>query len=461
MNLYDFYKWELPFIQWLEKTGYTVEFCTNIDLHEDPDLLGFYKLLLSVGHDEYWSWEMRDNIDFFMNNNGNIAFFSGNNCWWQVRFEVQNGVDNRLLVCYKDAGLDPVAYPMKTVNWYIPEVDRPENLMTGVSFYNGVYHDPGTIPDAYYKTALNKHWLLKDTGLQFGGLFGVYDNPQLEKHYKTIGYETDAAEYTDFDIKFPVPTGKLPVDIPGKAAPKDFMILARANLTNWADDGLGNSGYNNHNGWVTMGIYRKRNGGFGFTAGTTDWVNGLLYVIENSNPGAWNEIHQITKNVLDILGTQNFNPQKFLLDNPDFENWSGNPLMPDGWYKEGIGNINRISPGYNGTYCLQVDATNGQTWISQNYIPVRTNRQYRVKCWVRGSDPAAGQQNIITIRLQTTDNYIDFAIANYTGTNNWLEISAVGIINSSATELRPCRVKIQVAQGYIVFFDEVIVEEMP
>lgn len=108
---------------------------------------------------------------------------------------------------------------------------------------------------------------------------------------------------------------------------------------------------------------------------------------------------------------------------------------------------------------MQVDATNGQTWISQNYIPIRTRRQYRVRCWVKGGIPADGTNNI-TIRLQTTDDYLDFAIANYTGSEFWQEISAIGSINSADTLLRPARVKIQVASNLIAYFDEIVVEEL-
>ena len=34
--------------------------------------------MLSVGHDEYWSWEMRDAVEGFVAAGGNVAFFSGN-----------------------------------------------------------------------------------------------------------------------------------------------------------------------------------------------------------------------------------------------------------------------------------------------------------------------------------------------------------------------------------------------
>ena len=50
-----------------------------------PELLKHYKLILSVGHDEYWSAPMRDHLEKFIGDGGNVAFFSGNVCCWQVR----------------------------------------------------------------------------------------------------------------------------------------------------------------------------------------------------------------------------------------------------------------------------------------------------------------------------------------------------------------------------------------
>ena len=78
---------EQLFISWAERNGIGCEYCTDIDLHGDPKFLNNYQLLLSVGHDEYWSKEMRDNVEAFIGNGGNMVFFSGNVCWWQVRFE--------------------------------------------------------------------------------------------------------------------------------------------------------------------------------------------------------------------------------------------------------------------------------------------------------------------------------------------------------------------------------------
>ena len=60
-----FAHWDAPLIRWLERSGYDVDYCTDLDLHQDADLLFPYSLLLSVGHDEYWSEAMRAHLDAF------------------------------------------------------------------------------------------------------------------------------------------------------------------------------------------------------------------------------------------------------------------------------------------------------------------------------------------------------------------------------------------------------------
>src|SRR5579871_4135094 len=47
----QFSRWEEPFAKWAEANGYTLDFCVNSDLEFHPELLKYYKLVLSVGHD--------------------------------------------------------------------------------------------------------------------------------------------------------------------------------------------------------------------------------------------------------------------------------------------------------------------------------------------------------------------------------------------------------------------------
>ena len=48
-----FWHWDAPFISWLEQKRFVVDFCTDLDVHENVEsFLNSYQLLLSVGHDE-------------------------------------------------------------------------------------------------------------------------------------------------------------------------------------------------------------------------------------------------------------------------------------------------------------------------------------------------------------------------------------------------------------------------
>src|SRR6266536_3567380 len=82
-----FRHWDAPFIVWLETSGYRVDYCTDLDLHRDATLLDGYRLLVSAGHDEYWSDAMRRRVERFVHDGYNAAFFGGNACWWRIGFD--------------------------------------------------------------------------------------------------------------------------------------------------------------------------------------------------------------------------------------------------------------------------------------------------------------------------------------------------------------------------------------
>jgi hypothetical protein len=257
---------EGSFISWAESNNIALEYCTSIDLHANQESLNYYQLLVSVGHDEYWSKEMRDGVEAFVANGGNVAFFSGNVCWWQVRFEN----NNRRMVCYKSdenpATPDPLLQTSRaTIHWFNSPVNRPENQMTGVSFRNGAGWwdppDPQPFPD--YVVWGSQHWVFSGTGLQDGDGFG--SDAQI------LAYETDAAEFVEQNGT-PKVTGS-------DFTPTSFHILATADLRNWK----------NKQGWATMGIYQN-NGGSVFTAATIGWARGL-----QANDQM---VSQITKNVI-------------------------------------------------------------------------------------------------------------------------------------------------------------------
>jgi hypothetical protein len=279
---------EQRFISWAERNGFALEYCTGIDLHQDPNLLANYRLLLSVGHDEYWSKEMRDNVEAFIGNGGNMVFFSGNVCWWQVRFED----NNCRMVCHKsdESGgtSDPITNQTCTIHWFDPPVLRPENTMTGVSYRKGAGWWGGPIiPERRlrgYTVTNASHWVFNGTGLANGNTFGA----GTSEDNTIIGYETDAG-------------------VPGAdGTPANFVVLATADLSDWPGSSPApasfsqadqqawlNRGEYGQPGAATMGIYQRN--GTVITVGTTNWAGGL------SSDGNWRPVDQITQNILTTL----------------------------------------------------------------------------------------------------------------------------------------------------------------
>jgi hypothetical protein len=166
--------WEAPILQWLAGSGYAVEYCSGFDLHDGLDLLGAYQLLVCIGHDEYWTAGMRDTAERFLAAGGNIAFLTGNTCWWQFRLED----DGRTFVCYRDAAEDPLAGADDahvTVEWSSAPVNRPENALTGTSFRRGAgcWGNTAVMAVAAWTVAFADHWAFEGTGLVDGGTFGT------------------------------------------------------------------------------------------------------------------------------------------------------------------------------------------------------------------------------------------------------------------------------------------------
>lgn len=277
----QFGNWEQPFVEWAERNGYVFDYAANSDLEFHPEILSHYKLVLSVGHDEYWSAPMRDHLEKFIGDGGNVAFFSGNTCCWQVRSED----DGRALTCWKqNYHSDPVfgarsGYANLSSLWSHHLVGRPENELTGVGFLWGGYHKShGQFMDGSgaYTVHRPDHWLFENTGLKRGDEFGGKDT--------IVGYECDGCELTWSD-GLPYPTFK-------DGTPETFEILGSAPAKWHPDDSEWYDEWENGRvGNAVLGSYTR--GGTVVTSGSTDWAHGL----RGKDP----VVEQITRNVLDRL----------------------------------------------------------------------------------------------------------------------------------------------------------------
>lgn len=277
----QFARWELPFVVWAEQNGYPLEFAANDDLEFRPEMLANYKLVLSVGHDEYWSTPMRDHLEAWIAKGGNVAFFSGNTCCWQVRSEAEG----RAFSCFKqNYHLDPVfqTRDFKTLGtaWSHHLLKRPENELTGVGFLWGGYmrsHGQFMDGDASYIVHRPDHWIYEGTGLKRGDRFGAKDT--------IVGYECDGCEL-EWRDGLPFATHK-------DGTPKSFEVLGTCPVRWHPDDVEWYEKWEiGRTGAACLGLYT--NNGTVFTAATTDWSHGLQ----------GNDAHvvRITKNVLERLG---------------------------------------------------------------------------------------------------------------------------------------------------------------
>ncbi|MEA3208270.1 MAG: hypothetical protein QOE70_1327 [Chthoniobacter sp.] len=83
----EFFLWEFPFAFWLESLGYDVTYISNLDTHRDPRGLLRGRGFLSVGHDEYWSIEMFENVRAAVAAGVSVGFFSGNAICGRILFD--------------------------------------------------------------------------------------------------------------------------------------------------------------------------------------------------------------------------------------------------------------------------------------------------------------------------------------------------------------------------------------
>src|ERR1700730_17388949 len=89
-------------IHWFEQQGYDLSYISSVDLHEDSAQLLQHRAYISIGHDEYWTKEMRDGVQNARDHGVGLAFMEADAAYWQMRFEPDSaGVADRTVVCYK------------------------------------------------------------------------------------------------------------------------------------------------------------------------------------------------------------------------------------------------------------------------------------------------------------------------------------------------------------------------
>lgn len=143
----EFLLWEFPLTYWLEREGYDVTYTSNLDTHADARGLRRAKGFLSVGHDEYWTRRMFENVSAARDAGLNLAFLSGNSVDGEIAlFPSGDGRPDRVFGRFEGRG---------------DEDDFPDerNLM-GASSYGVGLGD--------WTVVKPEHWLFAGTGLAKG-----------------------------------------------------------------------------------------------------------------------------------------------------------------------------------------------------------------------------------------------------------------------------------------------------
>jgi hypothetical protein len=256
-------RWEYNAVRFLEREGYDLAYITNVDTHQRGDALLHHRIVLSVGHDEYWSRPMRQHFEAARDRGVHLAFLGAGNSLWQIRFEPNSsGVNDRTIVAYKEAAdtEDPLALDrdprnnrLITGRWRDRPVSRPEERLIGVMYAADPVDGDLVIDDG-------SHWAFSGTHVKHGDrLAGL------------LGYEVDA-------IYGGGPTGLV------RLAHSPFVDRG---TTRYAD----------------MTIYTAPSGALVFATGSMQWNWGL----DGYNAPVWHPLRvnesaqKITRNILNRM----------------------------------------------------------------------------------------------------------------------------------------------------------------
>lgn len=193
----EFWEWEYYFVLWLERLAreenFSVAYATNFDLSREPAFTANCGVLVSVGHDEYWSKEEFDRThERIFRQGGNTLFLGANTAYWQVRYADVNSPpgnegkpEGRQMICFKSMS-DPICYraelnpELHATARFRDHARRPETMLMGVGYQSNLAFRRCENPRYTYRVADTDFPFFDGTGYRRGEPAG-----------KIIGHEWD------------------------------------------------------------------------------------------------------------------------------------------------------------------------------------------------------------------------------------------------------------------------------
>jgi hypothetical protein len=245
----NFRRAALPIIVRAEALGVPLSYFANLDLDQRSDALDGARGYVSMGHDEYWTPAMREQVEAARDSGTNLAFLGANTMYWRVRLE------GRSMVGYRgDAWQDPARGDRPgeaTARFRDAPKARPEHDLVGMQYE--------CFPvDADYRVVTPAWWGFRGTGVRQGQVFAGLIGPESDRVY------------------------------PDRATPRPLQVLSH---TTFSCGGVTTSSQSVY--------YTTRSGAGVFAAGTLRWGCAIIDMCEHPLGRATSQfVRIVTDNVV-------------------------------------------------------------------------------------------------------------------------------------------------------------------
>jgi hypothetical protein len=392
--------YDYPFVQWLQKQNFSVDYYTDIEIELDTslDLLSQYAAVLFRGHDEYLAEQTYDNLVAYRNAGGNLVFLSGNTCCWRIHY-LWDGSVPAGFQC--DKGTDPLDVNGPDAWWIVGTSGNSaacDNALVGAGSRNaGITGDSNgdpfwsqdfgqnnsVMPSAGFTIQNASHWIFAGSDAADGQVIGTLPSlpdatitPATITAENLIGYESNGVRLNSVSNLTPTFVDGTPANFALLGVGVTAPVLPATNgaVGSWEVFSREGCILPNVGGVyaATMGMYSSY--GSVFTGSTINWVFVLDEMDANggfswlSAPPNWPpqskdadgnpilgdpSLHYITRNVLTAFS----NPAKNVVaaadltgsGDPDLILQSAGPGEPLYWLMNGLARTASGSILYDGT----------------------------------------------------------------------------------------------------------------
>jgi hypothetical protein len=269
----DFLSNEYPLVRYAEENGLDVTYASDVTVDAQPSLLLQHRALVSLGHDEVWTYRERVAAQTALAHGVNMAFLSAAALVRHGRLQPSPLGANREEVDYRDGSEDPLnghGNPLEVTGntWSSPPASWPGSGFVG-ELYSG-YTDPGALPVPFV-VADASNWIFQGTGLHNGS-------------------SIPSAIDSDFDHAYPA--GPMPANLQILAHSPVPLSVAYTNQGKWGP-----------NTYSDMTYYTDPTSKGGvLDTGDNNWINAMTPCIPASAACPSGAISAMTGNVLRLFG---------------------------------------------------------------------------------------------------------------------------------------------------------------